>query len=54
MLSAAEIGVRNHLSALDALHVASALELREADPVVVSWDEDQRRAATAEGLPVYP
>jgi predicted nucleic acid-binding protein len=54
VLSAAEIGVRNHLRALDALHVASALELREADPVVVSWDEDQRRAAVAEGLPVYP
>jgi predicted nucleic acid-binding protein len=52
--SAARIGVRNRLRALDALHVASAVALREADPVVVSWDEDQRRAASAEGLLVYP
>jgi uncharacterized protein len=52
--TAAEIGVRNRLRALDALHVASALVVREADPVVVSWDDDQRRAAYAEGLSVYP
>ncbi len=52
--SAARIGVTNRLRALDALHIASAVVLLEADPVLVSWDEDQRRAANAEGLPVYP
>ena len=52
--SAAEAGVRHGLSALDAIHVASALVLRDADPTLVSWDEDQRRAAHAAGLRVYP
>lgn len=52
--SAAEMGARNGLRALDAIHVASALFLREANPTLVSWDRDQRRAAVAEGLPVYP
>jgi len=51
---AAVLGVRHGLKGLDAIHVSSALSLREFDPLVVSWDERQRAAARAEGLPVYP
>lgn len=52
--SAALLGARHGLRALDAVHLASALVLREAAPTVVSFDRDQRRAALREGLPVYP
>ena len=52
--SAAVVGVRHGLGGLDAIHVASALELAEFGPTLVSWDERQRIAARAEGLPVYP
>lgn len=51
---AAIVGVRHRLRGVDAIHVASALELVELGPTLVSWDERQRRAARAEGLPVYP
>lgn len=51
---AAVLGVKHGLKGLDAIHVSSALSLRELDPLVVSWDDRQRRAARAEGLPVYP
>ena len=52
--AASTVGVRHGLRGVDAIHVASALELIELDPTLVSWDERQRRAAAAEGLPVYP
>ncbi len=52
--SAAVVGAENSLRALDAIHLASALLLVDADPTLVSWDERQRRAAAAEGLLVYP
>jgi predicted nucleic acid-binding protein len=52
--SASLLGARHGLRALDAVHVASALVLREAAPTLVSFDRDQRRAAVREGLPVYP
>lgn len=52
--SAAELGARHGLRTLDAVHVASALMLRDADPVVVSWDRGLRQAAATEGFPVYP
>lgn len=52
--SAAKLGVKHMLGALDAIHVASALVLRDAAPTLVSWDGAQRRAAAAEGLSVYP
>lgn len=52
--SAASIGSRHGLRTLDAVHVASALVLRDAAPTLVSWDDHQRRAAAREGLPVYP
>ena len=48
------LGARHALRALDAIHVATALALAEAGPVVVSWDRRLRRAAVAEGLAVYP
>ena len=51
---AAVLGIRHGLKGLDAIHVSSALSLRELDPLVVSWDERQRSASLAEGLPVYP
>ena len=51
---AAVVGVRHGLRGLDAIHVASALELADFGPTLVSWDERQRAAARAEGLPVYP
>lgn len=51
---AARVGMRHGLRAADAVHVASALELVPFDPWLVSWDTAQRRAARAEGLPVYP
>ncbi len=52
--AASELAFAYGLRALDAIHVASALDLREARPVFVSWDERQRQAAAAEGLPIYP
>lgn len=52
--SASRLGVVHRLRALDAIHVASALVVRDADPVVVSWDDSQRNAARAEGLRVFP
>jgi uncharacterized protein len=51
---AAILGARHGLKGLDAIHVSSALSLRELDPLVVSWDERQRAAVIAEGLSVYP
>jgi len=51
---AGALGARHALRALDAIHVATALTLAEAGPIVVSWDRRLRRAARAEGLPVYP
>ena len=43
--AAAVLGVRHGLRGIDAIHVASALELAELEPTLVSWDERQRRAA---------
>ena len=51
---AAVVGVRHGLRGMDAIHVASAMQLVEFGSTLVSWDERQRRAALAEGLPVYP
>ena len=51
---ASTIGARHRLRAVDAVHVASALELADLGSTLVSWDARQRHAARAEGLPVYP
>jgi len=37
---------------MDAIHLASALLVADARPVVVTWDVELRRAASAEGLAV--
>jgi predicted nucleic acid-binding protein len=51
---AAVVGVRHGIRGMDAIHVASAMQLVEFGSTLVSWDERQRAAALAEGLPVYP
>ena len=51
---AAVVGVRYGLRGMDAIHVASAMQLVDFGSTLVSWDERQRAAALAEGLPVYP
>lgn len=51
---AAVVGIRHGLHGIDAIHVASALQLAAFGSILVSWDERQRRAARAEGLSVYP
>lgn len=43
---------RHGIRGMDAIHLASALLLREARPTVVTWDVELRRAAEAEGLMV--
>ena len=52
--SAAVLVGRHPLRAADALHLASALELRSPDLVVAAWDEHLAAAARAEGLLVVP
>ena len=53
--TAAATLVETHpLRAADALHLASALELRSPDLVVAVWDEHLAAAARAEGLRVVP
>ncbi len=52
--AAAVLGTRHGLRGMDAIHLSSALRLADLEPLVVSWDNRQRRAARAEGLPVYP
>jgi predicted nucleic acid-binding protein len=45
---------RHRLRALDALHLATALDERESELVFVSWDDELRQAAETEGLTVAP
>jgi uncharacterized protein len=42
------------LRANDAIHLASAVALRNPRLIVVSWDADLRRAALEAGLAVAP
>ena len=51
---AADLADRRPLRAGDALHLASALLLRDANPVVAVWDKRLSSAARAEGLTVLP
>lgn len=50
--SAGSLAGRHWLRGMDAVHLATALELRRGDPVLVTWDRDLARAARAEGLAV--
>lgn len=53
---AGSLADRHALTALDAIHLASALSLREPDEDVafVTFDRQLREAALAEGLTVLP
>ena len=51
---AAELADRRPLRAGDALHLASALLLRDARPVLAAWDKRLAAAGRAEGLTVLP
>ena len=54
--AAGQLAERHALTALDAIHLASALSLREPgeDVAFVSFDRRLREAALAEGLTVLP
>ena len=54
---AGELALRHRLRGMDAIHVASALEIAGDVPhelSFVSWDRAQREAARKEGLAVVP
>lgn len=51
---AAELADRRPLRAGDALHLASALLLKEAKPMFAAWDRRLAAAGRAEGLTVLP
>ena len=48
--AASTLAVRHGLRGMDALHLASAVLVADAQPLVVTWDAALRRAASAEGL----
>lgn len=48
--SAAELADAHALRAYDAVQLASALTLGDAELVVATWDRELRRAVNAEGL----
>lgn len=55
--SAGELALRHRLRGMDAIHLASALEIAGGSPRTlsfVSWDRLQRDAARREGLTVIP
>ena len=52
--AAGDAAERFALRALDAVHLASALALGGRDTVVVTWDRELARAATAAGLGLAP
>lgn len=49
---AGALAAKHGLRGMDAIHLASALLVREARPTVVTWDAELRRAAEAEDLMV--
>lgn len=51
---AGDVAERYGLQAGDAIHLASALEIRDEETVVVAWDGRLRAAAAAAGLAVFP
>ena len=53
-IAAAELAAALVLGGADAVHLASALPLREAGPILVTWDHRLRVAATESGLIVAP
>lgn len=51
---ASMLAARHALSGADAVHLASALLLVDADPIFVTWDRRLGDAASAAGLDVVP
>lgn len=51
---AARLADRFVLGGADAVHLASAMVLEEADPILVAWDVRLRTAAQAAGLTIAP
>jgi len=51
---AAELAVSSDLRAADAIHLATALAVMEADSVFVTWDKRLRQAALQAGLVTAP
>jgi uncharacterized protein len=49
-----DLAERFAIRALDAIHLASAMALGGRDTVVVTWDRELARAATAAGLGLAP
>ena len=50
--AAGALAVRHGLRGMDSIHLAAALTVSAAHPLVVTWDVALRRAARAEGLAV--
>lgn len=53
-MSAADLASRFVLGGADAVHLASALILADADPILVAWDLRLRSAALQAGVNVAP
>jgi hypothetical protein len=51
---AGDLAEAHRLRAYDAVHIASALALDDADVIVASWDGEVRRAAAGVGLDIAP
>jgi hypothetical protein len=49
---AADLAERYALRAYDAVHLASAMALRDPEVVVATWDHDLRAASSAEGFAI--
>lgn len=51
---AADLALEHALSGADAVHLASALVLSQAEPVLITWDRRLAAAASMAGLSVAP
>jgi len=52
--AAGDLADRHRLRAADAIHLASAIRIREPTTAFVAFDSRLREAAAAEGFPVLP
>jgi len=52
--AAGDLAERHALRGYDAVHLASALTIKDMDRVFVTWDRDLSLAAARAGLPVAP
>jgi predicted nucleic acid-binding protein len=53
-VSAGEVAERHALRGYDAVHLATALSVDDADLVLVTWDQDLAHAALSAGRSVVP